>query len=88
MSIFDKVYNTLVVEGNELTAKQMADFFGTTPATIVARIADLRNSGNAVYANRKTNSKGVTRTFYRVGTPTKAVVAAGYKALRQARAVA
>ena len=30
MSIFDKVFNTLVVEGNERTAKQMANFYNTT----------------------------------------------------------
>jgi predicted ArsR family transcriptional regulator len=51
MSIFDKVYNTLVTEGNERTAAQMANFFNTTPATIRARISDLRSNGVAVYAN-------------------------------------
>jgi len=84
MSIFDKVYNTLVTEGNERTAAQMANFFNTTPATIRARISDLRTNGVAVYANTRTDTAGRTKTFYRVGTPTKAVVAAGYKALRAA----
>ena len=84
MSIFDKVYNTLVVEGNERTAAQMANFYGTSAATIRARVSDLRSNGFAVYANSKTDSKGRTKTFYRVGTPTRAVVAAGYKALRAA----
>ena len=84
MSIVDKVYNTLVVEGNERTAAQMANFYNTSTATIRARISDLRSNGVAVYANSKTDSKGRTKTFYRVGTPTRAVVAAGYKALRAA----
>jgi predicted ArsR family transcriptional regulator len=82
MSIFDKVYNTLVVQGNERTAAQMAAFYGTTKGTIQARISELRTQfGFAVYANQRTDSNGRTKTFYRVGTPTRAVVAAGYKAL-------
>lgn len=82
MSIFDKVYNTLVVEGNERTAQQMANFFNTTKGTIVARISEIRTQkGFAVYANQRTDTAGRTKTFYRVGTPSRAVVAAGYKAL-------
>ena len=37
--------------------------------------------GIAVYANKHTDSNGRTVTKYRAGTPTRAVVAAGYKAL-------
>jgi|TARA_R110000822_G_scaffold3972_20_gene17044 predicted ArsR family transcriptional regulator len=82
MSIFDKVFNTLVVEQNERTAAQMANFYNTTPGTIKARISEIRlQKGIAVYANQKTDSKGRVKTFYRVGTPTRAVVAAGYRAL-------
>ena len=82
MSIFDKVYNTLVVEGNERTAKQMANFFNTTEGTITARISEIRTQlGIAVYANKRTDTNNRTKTFYRVGTPKRAVVAAGYKAL-------
>ena len=67
MSIFEKVFNSLAVEGNERTAAQMANFYGTTVGSIQARISEMR-----------------TKTFYRVGTPTRAVVAAGYKALAAA----
>lgn len=82
MSIFEKVFNSLVVEGNERTAKQMANFYGTTEGTIKARISELRTQlGFAVYANKRTDTNGRVKTFYRVGTPTRAVVAAGYKAL-------
>jgi|TARA_R110001592_G_scaffold122350_3_gene329005 predicted ArsR family transcriptional regulator len=82
MSLFDKVFNTLVVEKNERTAAQMASFYNSTPASIKARISEIRlNSGVAVYANKKTDSQGRTKTFYRAGTPTRAVVAAGYRAL-------
>ena len=82
MSIFNKVFNTLVVEGNERTAAQLANFYGTTVGSVQARISEIRTKmGFAVYANKRTDSNGRTKTFYRVGTPTRAVVAAGYKAL-------
>lgn len=82
MSIFEKVFNSLVVEGNERTAQQMANFYGTTKGSIQARISELRTkAGIAVYANQRTDTAGRTKTFYRVGTPSRAVVAAGYKAL-------
>ena len=82
MSLFEKVFNTLVIEGNERTAKQMANFYGTTEDSIRARISEIRmNKGFAVYANKRPDTAGRTKTFYRVGTPRKAVVAAGYKAL-------
>jgi len=82
MSIFDKVFNSLVVEGNERTAAQMAAYYNTDVGTIRARISEIRTqSGVAVYANKRTDTKGRVKTFYRAGTPTRAVVAAGYKAL-------
>lgn len=82
MSIFNKVFNVLVVEGREASAKQMASWFGTTPNTIAARISELRTQeGFAIYANKRVDSKGRTATFYRAGNPTRAVVAAGYRAL-------
>lgn len=82
MSIANRVFNTLVTEGREATGKQMAARFGTTVNTIAARVSELRNQGYAIYANRKTDSQGRTATFYRLGTPTRAVVAAGYRALQ------
>ena len=82
MSIFEKVFNSLAVEGNERTATQMANFYGTTVGSIQARISEMRTkTGIAVYANNRTDTAGRTKTFYRVGTPKRAVVAAGYKAL-------
>lgn len=85
MSILDKVFNVLVVDGREASAKQMASWFGTTPSSISARVSELRtNEGFAIYANKRTDSNGRTTTFYRLGTPTRAVVAAGYRALANA----
>ena len=82
MSLYSKVFNTLVTEGRQATAKQMGAWYGASSATVAARVSELRSAGYAVYANKKTDTKGRTSTFYRVGTPTKAVVAAGIAALR------
>ena len=82
MSLYSKVFNTLVTEGRQATAKQMGAWFGASASTVAARVSDLRSAGYAVYANKRTDTKGRTSTFYRVGTPTKAVVAAGIAALR------
>ena len=82
MSLYSKVFNTLVTEGRQATAKQMGAWYGASASTVAARVSDLRSAGYAVYANKKTDTKGRTSTFYRVGAPTKAVVAAGIAALR------
>jgi predicted ArsR family transcriptional regulator len=66
--------------GEELTAKQIAARFSIANPT--ATISDLRlRHGYAVYANRKTDTKGRVSTKYRIGNPSRAVVAAGYRAL-------
>lgn len=49
-----------------------------------ATVSALRMQGYAIYANPSTNSKGETRNFYRLGSPSRAVVAAGYRALAAA----
>ena len=65
--------------GEQLTAKQITARFGIANPT--ATVSDLRFSGFAVYANRHTDTKGRVTTKYRLGAPSRAVVAAGYKAL-------
>ena len=75
---------TALKAGETLTAKQIAARFGIGNPT--ATISDLRlRGGFAIYANPKQNAKGQTVTRYRLGTPTKAVVAAGYRALAAAK---
>lgn len=65
--------------GAELTAKQIRARFGIANPT--ATISDIRmRDGYAVYANEKRDSKGRTTVKYRIGTPSRAVVAAGYRA--------
>jgi len=84
MSLYNQVFNVLVTEGRQATAKQMASWFNSSASTVAARVSDIRSAGFAVYANKRTDSKGRTSTFYRVGAPTKAMVAAGIAALRAA----
>lgn len=66
-------------KGEELTAKQITYRFGIANPT--ASVSALRFNGFAIYANKRTNKLGQTFTKYRLGTPSRAVVAAGYRAL-------
>ena len=67
---------TSLKAGEQLTAKQIsARFSAKNPHEVVRQ---LRIQGYAVFANEKTNSKGATKTFYRLGTPTRAMVTAAY----------
>jgi len=66
-------------KGEELTAKQITHRFGIANPT--ASVSALRFNGYAIYANKRTNKLGQTFTKYRLGTPSRAVVAAGYRAL-------
>ncbi len=66
-------------KGEQLTAKQIAARFGVKNPT--ATVSDLRFAGFAVYANKHTDTKGRTSTKYRLGRPSREIVAAGYKAM-------
>ena len=68
--------------GEQLTAAQIKARFGIANPT--ATVSDLRYSGFAVYANKHTDTKGRVSTKYRLGRPSREVVAAGYRALAQA----
>ena len=65
--------------GAELTGKQINARFGVKNAR--ALISALRMQGYPVYGNQRTNGNGETSVKYRLGTPTRAVVAAGFRAL-------
>jgi len=68
------------VQGAELTAKQITQRFGFANPT--ATVSDLRlRGGLAIYANKRTNKLGGTYTKYRLGTPSREIVAAGYRAM-------
>jgi predicted ArsR family transcriptional regulator len=66
--------------GEQLTAAQISHRFGIKNPT--ATVSDLRlRGGFAIYANQRKDSNGRVTTKYRLGTPSRAVVAAGYRAL-------
>jgi hypothetical protein len=65
---------------NTLTPNKMQSLYGI--ANPSATINELRNDGHAIYLNSRINSNGDKISFYRLGAPTKRVVAAGIAALR------
>ena len=68
--------------GNDITEGQARSRFGIR--NVSSLVSKLRDRGYAVYTNRKTIDNGNTISVFRLGTPTRAVVAAGYRALRAA----
>ena len=73
-----KVLNALQ-EGRTLSSAQMKSFFGTgNPQAVVQ---SLRFKGYSIYLNVVTDTKGRSRNVYRLGPPSRAIVAAGYKAM-------
>jgi hypothetical protein len=82
MSVKSKVLAYLSKDGayNTLTANKMQSVFGV--ANPSATINELRNDGHAIYFNSRINSNGEKVSFYRLGTPTKRIVAAGIAAIR------
>lgn len=65
--------------GEQLTEGQIKVRFGL--ANPRASISDIRMTGFAVYANQHRDTKGRVTTKYRIGTPSREVIAAGYRAL-------
>jgi hypothetical protein len=66
--------------GEQLTEAQIAARFGLKNPT--AAISSLRmNHGVAVYANERFDTKGRRTVKYRVGAPSRKIVAAGYRAM-------
>ena len=78
MTKTDKVLAALQ-SGEQLTEAQIRQRFGA--ANPRALVSSLRMKGYAVYANAHKDTKGRETTKYRLGRPSRAVVAAGYKAL-------
>jgi predicted ArsR family transcriptional regulator len=65
--------------GEQMTAAQIKQRFSIANPT--ATVSDLRYEGFAIYANKHTDTKGRVSTKYRLGTPSREIVAAGYRAL-------
>ena len=65
--------------GEALTEGQMRVRFGLKNPR--ATVSDIRYAGFAVYANQHKDTKGRMTTKYRIGRPSRAIVAAGYRAM-------
>jgi len=66
--------------GEKLTSAQITARYGLQNPR--AAVHSLRhNHGIAIYNNRVTNSKGQIKYKYRAGTPSREIVAAGYRAI-------
>ena len=79
-----KVANALK-NGAELTAKQISARYGVK--NVRAVISKLRSEGYSIFLNKRVSSyDGKSYMKYRIGTPTRSVVAAGNAALRTATA--
>ena len=76
MSITAKVLRHLL-KGNTITAAEIAGKFGAGNATEIVR--QLRMKGYAVYSNKTELWDGTPTTKYRIGTPSRAMVAAAYQ---------
>ena len=75
---------TALQEGQEMTSAQISARWDVP--NVGAVIQNLRFKGHSVYLNTHTDTKGRVTRKYRMGTPSRAVVAAGYKALAEASA--
>ncbi len=75
MSLQTKVLNVLS-SGKQFTAGQIAGLFKSTEGSVAARITELRAQGYSIYSNTAKNGK----TAYRLGKPSRAMVAAAYAA--------
>ena len=72
----DKLLGALQ-NGSEISTSQAISRFGfASPNSVTSAVRNLRENGFAVYANIVNGT-----TKYRIGTPSRAVVAAGYRTL-------
>ena len=81
MSAKDKILKYLSKEGpyNTLTAAQARSRFGI--ANVGARIEELRAEGHCIYTNKKTLADGRTISYYKLGKPTREMVAMAHAVL-------
>lgn len=78
-SATDRVYEALVIKGEQLTAKQIAARYNV--ANPYNTVYTLRMEGYPIYLNTHTDTKGRVTQKYRYGNPSRKLIAAGYKAL-------
>ena len=65
--------------GKEFTAKQITSLFKiASPSKVVSQLR--LEEGQSIYLNKRTDTKGRVTQKYRLGTPSRSVIAAGYRA--------
>ena len=74
-----KLFRALVINGETLTEAAIQKRFGIK--NISAEVSRIRQAGYAVYANKRIAGNGVEVTEYQIGTPSRKLIAAGYKAM-------
>ena len=80
MTKTDKVL-TALQEGQALTAAQISARFNVgNPGSLIQA---LRFKGYSVYLNTHTDTKGRVTKKYRLGTPSRRVIGAGYRAIAE-----
>jgi ribonucleotide monophosphatase NagD (HAD superfamily) len=81
MSAKEKILKFLSKDGpyNTLTAAQARARFGIV--NVGARIEELRAEGHCIYTNKKTLADGRRITYYKLGKPTKEMVAMAHAVL-------
>ena len=65
--------------GEKITKSVASKRFGIK--NISAEVSRIRQNGYAVYAKNRVATNGVKVTEYEIGTPSRKLVAAGYKAI-------
>lgn len=65
--------------GDRVSASQASKRFGIQ--NISAEVSRIRQSGFAVYANSRVAGNNVKVTEYRIGAPSRKLIAAGYRAM-------
>lgn len=67
-------------QGRAMSAKQITAQFGiASPSRVVSALR--MEDGLPIYNNRHVDSKGRVVNKYRLGTPSRKVIAAGYRAM-------
>jgi len=67
-------------EGREMSARQITAQLGiASPSKVVSQLR--MEDGLSIYNNRHVDTKGRVVNKYRLGTPSRKVIAAGYRAL-------
>jgi hypothetical protein len=81
MSAKQKILNYLSKDTgyNTLTSAQARARFGIV--NVGARIEELRAEGHCIYTNKKTLTDGRRITYYKLGKPTKAMIAMAHAVL-------